>query len=83
MLNLKQTDNENRRVYYTNDAGNVLCFQEADDADFELFTCTAHGEPLFGMSLDDLEIDYAPAGDSSTAVAFRAWVARNNAALVE
>ncbi|ALN21943.1 MULTISPECIES: hypothetical protein [Ectopseudomonas] len=75
-LALLKTDNGLARVYYRGPAG-LYCFLQQDrhqgPNQFGLFRCTDSGEPDYPVDIEKFEVDLVPAGDCSTATAFRAW----------
>jgi hypothetical protein len=80
LLSLVKTIDRSSRVLYVDQYRNHWTFQRGVEGIFEMFSCTACGEPVSApaASISHVSLDYAPAGDSSTAVSFRAWRVKHN-----
>lgn len=78
ILSLVKTIDHESRVVYAGQRNDLWVFQRIPGELFQLYSCTQCGELTSDAMATTLNIllDYVPAGDSSTAVSFRAWRAK-------
>ena len=78
ILSLVKTIDRESRVVYASQRNDMWVFQRLPGEQFQLFSCTQCGEPISDAmtATQSVTLDYVPAGDSSTAVSFRAWWAK-------
>ena len=78
VLELVKTIDRESRVLYVDQHRSHWAFQRAADGCFVLLSCTDTGEPVAKAAPTSIHasLDYVPAGDSATAVSFRAWRAK-------
>lgn len=82
-LLLERTDQGNSRVYYKEACGLVYCFQLDSPRSFNLYLCTADGEPSVQVDAAAFELDAVPMGDSSAAASFRDFCFKGGVSLVD
>lgn len=76
-LTYHSTDNDFYRVYFRDADETLYCFQQ-ERAEFELFECTAEGEPMFHIDFDSVDAPFVEGEDSAVRVAhdYNEWLGR-------
>lgn len=74
-LTFKTTDNDFYRVYFTDNADTLYCFQK-EKSGFELFECTDEGEPLFPVDIELVDAPFIEGEDSTIPIArdYNEWL---------
>lgn len=76
-LRFLSEDNGYCRVYYRDDKGRLLCYQESMKGIFELYLCTSEGEPSYSIDHSQyVEHTQLPEGNSSTEKLLRKWLVK-------